>query len=1035
MKKVKKIARYLLYVLIGLIIAMAVIPYVYKDEIIEGIKEAANQNMEADLDFSDLQLSLFAAFPSLQLKIEDIKITGRDTFAHKELLKSEALALNVHLPSLWSKDKVYQVNSIRLLRPEVDLLVLEDGSANYDIFPESDTSTPTSNFALSLNQYAIEEASLNLIDQQSRLIVQLTGLQHEGYGNMTATQFDLTTKSSIESLNLRSEGTPYMTESQIDLDAIIQVDLEENTYTLAENNLKINELDLTGNGKLTLLESGALDITADVQSPSEEFSSFLSVVPYAFTKDFKEVKSSGKGTFDATVQGLYDAEKGNYPNFNVNLQVQDAEFNYPGLPTSVHQINIVGKIENTSKDLSDLYINLDKFSLAVKNQKVQGQVRVNKLLNDPHIKAKANGSMNLAQLAEALPLEQNTQLKGNLDFDVKANVQSSDLESNKWTGKGVEGFIQGEDIAYFSQGEEVLSLSKVDVSASDNKVKASWQEAHFDNNKINGNARFSNIGAFLLGKGNLDGTVNVNGSIVDVNPYITPAEEMDPTAAKQDFSTLNIDLEAKVDQFLYDVYVFENSKLSGKLVDDAFILKNLDTKVGKSPINLKGRLDNLSPYVNNEGNLKGRLTAASTYFALTDLIVEPDTAVEVTEIVPIPENLDMNIAFETNTLDYDGIQLNKVRGTIIIEDQVAQIHQATAKGLGGEMAFSGSYATPTDAAPNFTFKYDLSQLQFSKVFRQLPSVQTMTPIVEYIDGFFNSTLIMDGDLGPGLLPKLNTLNASGFVETLNSSLKNFEVIEKLEEKLNLEKFKTIALDNTKNWIEISEGRLEFKPQKYSWNEIEVMVSGSHSLESDMDYDLIFKIPREKLAQNAVGAIANTGLNYLEKEAQKVGIDLSTGENIDLLVNIGGSIKKPLYSIQPLGSSTGGSFEENIQNAVEQQVNKEVEKARDSLNKVVKKTKESIKDTISNVVDKAIDSTKNIINKKVEEGKKEVEEKAKETGQKLVDSLKSKVITDSLSNAVGDKVIDIIGGKSQEEKDKIKDRLKDFNPFNKKKKDK
>jgi hypothetical protein len=1035
MKKVKKIARYFLYVLIGLIIAMAVIPYVYKDEIIEGIKEAANQNMEADLDFSDIQLSLFAAFPSLQLKIEDIKITGRDTFARQELFKSEVLALNVHLPSLWSKDKVYQVNSIHLLRPEVNLIVLEDGSANYDIFPESDTSTTTSNFALSLNQYAIEEASLNLIDQQSRLNVQLTGLQHEGYGNMTATQFDLTTKSSIESLNLRSEGTHYMTQSQIDLDAIIQVDLEENTYSLAENNLRINELDLTGNGKLTLLESGALDITADIQSPSEDFSSYLSVVPYAFTKDFKEVKSSGKGTFEATIQGIYDSEKGNYPNFNINLLVQDAEFNYPGLPASVNQINIVGNIENTSKDLSDLYINLNNFSLAVKDQKVQGQVSVNKLLNDPHIKAKANGSMNLAQLAEALPLEQNTQLKGNLDFDVKANVQSSDLESDEWSGKGVEGFVKGEDIAYFSQGEEVVSLSKVDVSASDNKVMASWQEAHFDNSKINGNARFSNIGAFLLGKGNLDGTINVNGSIVDVNPYITVEEEMDPTVAKQDFSALNIDLEAKVDQFLYDVYVFENSKLSGKLVDDAFILKNLDTKIGKSPINLKGRLDNLSPYVNNEGDLKGTLTAASPYFALTDLIVEPDTAVEVTEIVPIPENLDMNIAFETKTLDYDGIQLNKVRGRIIIEDQVAQIHQATAKGLGGEMAFSGSYATPTDADPNFTFKYDLSQLQFSKVFRQLPSVQTMTPIVEYIDGFFNSTLIMDGDLGPGLLPKLNTLNASGFVETLNSSLKNFEVIEKLEEKLNLEKFKTIALDNTKNWIEISEGRLEFKPQKYSWNEIEVMVSGSHSLESDMDYDLIFKIPREKLAQNAVGAIANTGLNFLEEEAQKVGIDLSTGENIDLLVNIGGSIKKPLYSIQPLGSSTGGSFEENIQNAVEQQVNKEVEKARDSLNTVVKKTKESIKDTISNVVDKAIDSTKNKVNEKVEEAKKVVEDKAKKAGEAIVDSLKTSLGKDSLTNALGDKVIDIIGGKSKEEKDKIKDRLKDFNPFSKKKKDK
>ena len=409
--------------------------------------------------------------------------------------------------------------------------------------------------------------------------------------------------------------------------------------------------------------------------------------------------------------------------------------------------------------------------------------------------------------------------------------------------------------------------------------------------------------------------------------------------------------------------------------------------------------------------------------------------VEVVEIVPIPENLDLNIAFETSTFDYDGIQLKNLKGDIIVDDQVAEIHQASAQGLGGSMAFSGSYATPQDADPNFTFKYDLSKLKFSEAFQQLPSVQSLTPIVEYVDGFFNSTLVMDGDLGPGLLPKLSTLNASGFVETLNSSLKNFEVIEKLEEKLNIEKFKTVALDNTKNWIEIKDGSLEFKPQKYNWEGIEVMVSGKHGLETDMDYDLIFKIPRKKIGQSSIGAIANSGLSFLETEAKKVGVDLGTGENIDLLVNIGGSMKQPSYKIQPLGSSSGGSFEENIQNAVQQQVNKEVEKAKDSINTIVENTKESLKDSVNKVVDKALDSTKTVVNQKIEETKQEIEDKAKEAGQNVLDSLNTKMGTDSLTNAIGDKVIDIIGGKSDQEKDKIKDRLKDFNPFAKKKKKK
>ena len=1035
MKKVKKIVRYLIYAFIGLCIAMILIPYVYKDEIIEGIKEAANQNMEADLDFSDVDISLFKAFPSLHLKIKDIEVVGRDTFAEQHLLKSEFLALNIHLPSLWSSDKVYKVNSIQVSQPELSLRVLEDGTANYDIFPESESTSESSAFVLNLNKYLIDNARLDLVDQMTRLEVELDGFRHEGSGNMTAQEFDLNTKSSMESLNIRSEGVSYMKDAKVNLDAIIHVDLASNTYTLADNQLNINDLTLTGNGKVSLLESGAMDIEADLQSPSNNFASFLSVVPYAYTKDFNQVKASGQAAFAASIKGIYDAAQTSYPNFNIDLSVKEAQFAYPDLPASVQQINIKGNIENTSADLSSLYANLENFSLAVKDQKVQGQLKVDRLLSDPRINGSAKGKMDLSQLADALPLEQNTQVKGILDFDMKANVLSSDLSNENWAGKGVEGFIKGEDIAYSTAEKEIISIDKLDLSASDNQIAAKWEEAKFDNSQVSGSAQLSNISAYLLGKGILKGSIDVSGEKVDVNPYITPPATEYNTEAKQDLSDLDIELNASVNQFVYDAYLFEDCKLQGRLKEDAFIINDLTTKIGSSPISIQGKLDKLSPYINNEGDLKGRLVARSSFFALNDLIVEPDTVVEVVEIVPIPENLDLNIAFETSTFDYDGIQLKNLKGDIIVDDQVAEIHQASAQGLGGSMAFSGSYATPQDADPNFTFKYDLSKLKFSEAFQQLPSVQSLTPIVEYVDGFFNSTLVMDGDLGPGLLPKLSTLNASGFVETLNSSLKNFEVIEKLEEKLNIEKFKTVALDNTKNWIEIKDGSLEFKPQKYNWEGIEVMVSGKHGLETDMDYDLIFKIPRKKIGQSSIGAIANSGLSFLETEAKKVGVDLGTGENIDLLVNIGGSMKQPSYKIQPLGSSSGGSFEENIQNAVQQQVNKEVEKAKDSINTIVENTKESLKDSVNKVVDKALDSTKTVVNQKIEETKQEIEDKAKEAGQNVLDSLNTKMGTDSLTNAIGDKVIDIIGGKSDQEKDKIKDRLKDFNPFAKKKKKK
>lgn len=137
----------------------------------------------------------------------------------------------------------------------------------------------------------------------------------------------------------------------------------------------------------------------------------------------------------------------------------------------------------------------------------------------------------------------------------------------------------------------------------------------------------------------------------------------------------------------------------------------------------------------------------------------------------------------------------------------------------------------------------------------------------------------------------------------------------------------------------------------------------------------------------------------------------------------GSLKDPKFKITP--KSGRGT---TVTDAVGAQVNNAVATAKDSINKELKKKEAEIRDTVTKRVNQEIEKAKS---------------KAEEAAQKTLDSLKRKAQTEVvnkidtltkgiISDSLKQKAKDVIGSKGQEEVDKIKDKLKDFNPFKKKK---
>src|SRR5687767_5362489 len=138
MKKFLKITVLVLLLLVG---AAFAVPYLFKDQIIAKVKTAINENIEAKVDFQDLDISLFRHFPRLSIGLESVYVKGLHQFSKDTLIAAKQIDVAVNLMSAISGGTI-EVYSVNLDAPRIHAVIDESGKANWEI-TKADTSTVT----------------------------------------------------------------------------------------------------------------------------------------------------------------------------------------------------------------------------------------------------------------------------------------------------------------------------------------------------------------------------------------------------------------------------------------------------------------------------------------------------------------------------------------------------------------------------------------------------------------------------------------------------------------------------------------------------------------------------------------------------------------------------------------------------------------------------------------------------------------------------------------------------------------------------
>ncbi len=936
MKKALKWTLIVVGGLFAIIIAAAfIIPIVFKDDIKKAIDDQLAKSVNADVvfDVDKFNLTLFKNFPNITAEMGNLGVLNREPFAGDVLFAVEKFEVEVNLKEILFGDQL-RVKGITMVNPVINVKVLADGRANYDIaIPSTDTVTTTdepSNFSFGIDHWEIIDGDVTYDDKSLPFLLSVKGLNHNGSGDFTQDIFDLTTHTVVDTLTTEYGGVAYLSNKRLEMDMIISISEEYTKYTFKDNRVKLNDfaMGFDGSFKMNKADYG-MDIS--FSSPENSFKSLLSLVPGIYTSSFGNIETKGDLAFNGFVKGTYSETK--MPAFNVALKVTDAMFKYPELPTAVNNINVDLLIDNKDGIIDNTIINLKKMHLDFGTNPVDARALITKMY-PTQLDANIAAKLNLAELSKMFPM-QGLEMKGNYAIDLSAKGVYDSLKKTipaiDATMSLANGFVKSSDFPLPLQDLAFHST----VKNSSGKMAETFivvknLSMMLDNEKFTADLLLENLDDYtwdLKAKGGID---------LEKMTKIFPLEGMTLTGkVKADIETKGkySDLEAKrydklptsgtasLNNFTYktaDLPPVAISQASMVFDPKKIDLQKMDGTIGKSDFRVNGSVFNYLGYaLGKNEKIKGNVNFNSTLFDLNEFMTDAEetTSTDTASygVIPVPENIEFVLKSSIKTVKMMDLIMSNASGDIIVKDGIANLNGLKFNMLGGTISISGTYNTKDLKHPKYDLGLKIENASIKETADASSIVKSFAPVAGLMTGNYSTDFKLNGELKQDMMPDLATVNAGGIIKIIEATLKDSKLVSGITALTKLDNTSTVKLKDVLLSASIKDGKLTVKPFDVKFGDYSTNIAGSTSLDGSLDYKLKMDVPAGKL-----------GAEYNSLLSKYSGTKNDPNAKIPLTIGLGGNYNNP--SPKLLMDDQKEQVKEAVTNAVKEEGTKAIQKA-------------------------------------------------------------------------------------------------------------
>lgn len=421
-----------------------------------------------------------------------------------------------------------------------------------------------------------------------------------------------------------------------------------------------------------------------------------------------------------------------------------------------------------------------------------------------------------------------------------------------------------------------------------------------------------------------------------------------------------------VSDFKYDAADVANPFLISKTAlnfnTNTIQLNEFKAKTGSSDININGNLNNFYGFLFNDEVLKGNFNLSSNNFKVADFLSEPTTTEQNSistnsSTLKIPAFLECKFIASANSVTYDNINLKNVSGIIYVKDETINLQNLNSEVFGGKIGFNGNVSTKNNAS-TFKVDLDLKELNIKESFSSLEMLESIAPIANTIGGKINSKVNVSGVLDENMTPSLKTITGNLFGKLINPKLtaENSKLLQVLSNNVSFLDAERLDLDGINAYFSFDNGVVNIKPIPLKYKDVGIEISGNHTFENSIDYNVNFDVPVKYLGSDVTSII--TKLN--PKDAAEI-------KSIPVKATITGNFTSPNFSTN-LKTATSNLVKELVEKQKQSLLNQGKDKLKDLLNNNSDKTdstkttdkddtKDKIKNTLKNLFNRKKDTTK------------------------------------------------------------------------------
>ena len=833
-----------------LLILIIAAPFLFKKQIVQLVKDTANEQLNAKVDFGEFNLILISSFPDFTLSINDVSIANVGVFEGDTLLSAKNLTIGLNLMSV-IKGEQYKINTISIDHPRIHVYVLKNGKANWDVTkPSADTTkapeAAATPFKMTLKKFEIINGYILYDDASLGVKTELVNMNHTLSGDFTSDNFVLQTLTEIENFSVTYGGVTYLNKVKTKVKADLDANMPNFKFTFKDNEFSLNELTLGLDGSFAMPQKD-MDMDLKFKTNQTEFKNILSLIPGVYTADFKDVKTAGLLSLHGFAKGIYNPStssgQAQMPAFGLVLLVKDAMFQYPSLPKSVTDIQMDLMIDNKTGQPDATVIDLNKFHMEMAGNPVDARMHVSTPVSDANIKAIVKAKINLASVKDIIPLGKGDDLNGLIAADIKMAGRMSAIEKKQYEKFEAQGTLSVSDMNYSSK------------------------------------------------------TLNFPAKIKSLMLNFTP-----------------------------------------QVVE----LTQFEAKLGKSDIELNGKIENFLQYALKNELLKGEFNLRSSLLDINELMATDttaakqkatDTAAASMSAVEVPSNLDVILNATIGTMLYDNLNITAISGSVKIKDSKLTMDQLKMdlKDLEGTMMLTGIYNTQNKRRPSVDFDVDIANFDITKTFKTFNSVQKLAPIGKYAKGKFGTKMAFKTLLDSHMQPDMKSLSGGGRLMTNSVTIEGFEPINKLADALKQPKYKKLTLENINASFKFKDGRVEVDEMPVKMGNVAGTVKGSTGFDQTIDYIWILEIPTSEFGSQANAAVGSV-LDQLNK---KVGPNVKLGDKVKVKALFGGTVMKPTIKTDLFNVNDKTEVKEKVKEVISQGIDMAKEKGRAEADKILK----------------------------------------------------------------------------------------------------